>query len=90
MSPIWEQYYDTNPVRMVLMQDSQNLTGVSDSYMERRPDAETVRSSLAISHVDYFVKIRRDRSDSFNCSPNVVKPKIVQLHCPLFVRTCHK
>jgi hypothetical protein len=53
MSPTWEQYYDTNPVRMVLMQDSQNLTGVSGSYMERQPDAETVRCAFAISTVDY-------------------------------------
>lgn len=52
MSPTWQQYREVNPVRMVLMQDPQNMTVVSGSYMERQPDTETVRCEFAISKVD--------------------------------------
>ncbi|KAG1737486.1 Alpha/Beta hydrolase protein [Suillus paluster] len=48
-SPTWEQYSETNPTRIVLMQDLQNLTVVSGSYMERQPVTETVRCAFAIS-----------------------------------------
>lgn len=50
-SPVWEQYTESNPVRMVLMQDPQNLTTVSGSYMERQPVAEAARCAFAISKV---------------------------------------
>ncbi|CCM02303.1 uncharacterized protein FIBRA_04393 [Fibroporia radiculosa] len=52
MSPTWEQYAETVPIRMVLMQNPQNLTNVSGSYMERQPDLETVRCLFAISMVE--------------------------------------
>ncbi|KAG1752131.1 Alpha/Beta hydrolase protein [Suillus lakei] len=48
-SPAWEQYTEFNPVRIVLMQDQQNLTNTSGSYMERRPASEAVRCAFAIS-----------------------------------------
>jgi carboxylesterase type B len=53
-SPMWEQYTEFNPVRMVLMQDPQNLTTVSGSYMERQPVAEATRCAFAISKVQAF------------------------------------
>ncbi|KAG0698322.1 Alpha/Beta hydrolase protein [Suillus ampliporus] len=49
MSPTWEQYSEIKPVRMVLMQDPQNLTDVSGSYMERQPVVEAMRCAFAIS-----------------------------------------
>ncbi|KIJ63651.1 hypothetical protein HYDPIDRAFT_29443 [Hydnomerulius pinastri MD-312] len=51
MSPTWEQYTIPNMVRMVLMQDPQNLTTVSGSYMEQQPIPETERCAFAISKV---------------------------------------
>jgi carboxylesterase type B len=53
-SPMWEQYTELNPVRMVLMQDPQNLTTVSGSYMERQPVAEATRCAFATSKVQAF------------------------------------
>lgn len=50
-SPMWEQYNELNPVRMVLMQDPQNLTTVSGSYLETQPVAEATRCTFAISKV---------------------------------------
>ncbi|KAG1886991.1 Alpha/Beta hydrolase protein [Suillus subluteus] len=50
-SPVWEQYTELNPARMVLMQDPQNLTTVSGSYMERQPVAEAARCAFVISKV---------------------------------------
>ncbi|OAX43723.1 alpha/beta-hydrolase [Rhizopogon vinicolor AM-OR11-026] len=52
MSPTWEQYYEANPIRMVLMQEPQDMTVVSGSYMEKQPDTETVRCAFAINQVD--------------------------------------
>ncbi|KAG6380169.1 Alpha/Beta hydrolase protein [Boletus reticuloceps] len=51
MSPTWEEYTLFNKVRMVLMQDPQNLTTVSGSYMEEEPTAEGDRCAFAISKV---------------------------------------
>ena len=51
MSPTWEQYTPRNKVRMVLMQDPQNLTTVSGSYMEEQPTAGGDRCAFAISKV---------------------------------------
>jgi len=51
---MWEQYTELNPVRMVLMQDPQNLTTVSGSYMERQPVAEATRCAFATSKVQAF------------------------------------
>ncbi|KAG1871950.1 Alpha/Beta hydrolase protein [Suillus tomentosus] len=53
-SPMWEQYTESNPMRMVLMQDPQNLTNVSGSYMEGQPVAEAARCAFAISKVKAF------------------------------------
>ncbi|KAG1804994.1 Alpha/Beta hydrolase protein [Suillus plorans] len=53
-SPVWEQYTESSPMRMVLMQDPQNLTNVSGSYMERQPVAEAARCAFAISKVKAF------------------------------------
>ncbi|KIK34881.1 hypothetical protein CY34DRAFT_812584 [Suillus luteus UH-Slu-Lm8-n1] len=50
-SPVWEQYTEFNPVRMVLMQDPHNMTTVSGSYVERQPFAEAARCAFAISMV---------------------------------------
>ncbi|KAF8128703.1 Alpha/Beta hydrolase protein [Boletus edulis] len=51
MSPTWEEYTLPNKVRMVLMQDPENLTTVSGSYMEEEPTAEGDRCAFAISKV---------------------------------------
>lgn len=51
MSPTWERYTPPKKVRMVLMQDSQNLTTVSGSYMEEQPSAEGDRCASVISKV---------------------------------------
>lgn len=53
-SPVWEQYTESNPMRMVLMQDPQNLTNVGGSYMEGQPVAEAARCAFAISKVKAF------------------------------------
>ncbi|KAG0697682.1 Alpha/Beta hydrolase protein [Suillus ampliporus] len=49
MSPAWEKYDESDPARMVLMQDPQDSTTKSGSYMEEQPAAETVRCAFAIS-----------------------------------------
>ncbi|KAG0697688.1 Alpha/Beta hydrolase protein [Suillus ampliporus] len=49
MSPAWEKSGGSDPARMVLMQDPQNSTTKSGSYMEEQPAAETVRCAFAIS-----------------------------------------
>lgn len=41
-------------MRMVLMQDPQNLTNVGGSYMEGQPVAEAARCAFAISKVKAF------------------------------------
>ncbi|KAI9460673.1 Alpha/Beta hydrolase protein [Boletus coccyginus] len=51
MSPTWERYTPLKKVRMVLIQDSQNLTTVSGSYMEEQPSAEGDRCASVISKV---------------------------------------
>lgn len=51
MSPTWEQYTPLDKVRIVLMQDPQNLTTVSGSYMEEQPTAEGDRCAFAVSKV---------------------------------------
>ena len=49
VSPTWEKYTPLKKVRMVLMQDPQNLTTVSGSYMEERPPKEGDRCASVIS-----------------------------------------
>jgi hypothetical protein len=51
MSPTWEPYTSLSKIRMVLMQDPQNLTTVSGSYTEKQPAAEGDRCAFAISKV---------------------------------------
>ncbi|KAG1730281.1 Alpha/Beta hydrolase protein [Suillus paluster] len=51
-SPVWGAYNESKPVRVVLMQDPQNSTNVTGSYMEEQPVPETVRCAFAISKAE--------------------------------------
>ncbi|KAG1730280.1 Alpha/Beta hydrolase protein [Suillus paluster] len=48
-SPVWGNYNESDPVRMVLMQDLKNSVDVSGSYMEGQPAPQTARCAFAIS-----------------------------------------
>ena len=49
MSPTWEQYKPHSKVRMVLMQNLQDLTTISGSHMEEQPTAEGERCDYVIN-----------------------------------------